>query len=114
MYNKLRTSLGTKVFVFTFLLLSISTLGLYLVIMFSVPATYQEQIDQEVNSSFFQLVKELEKDGLDKNKIEKYSQRYQANIDLTDKAGNKIDSWGKPPKQDDSKKKGPSFQRRQN
>lgn len=106
MYNKLRTSLGAKVFVFTFLLLSISTLGVYLVIMFSVPATYQEQIDQEVNSSFFQLVKELEKDGLDKNKIEKYSQRYQANIDLTDKAGNKIDSWGKPPKQDDSAKEG--------
>ncbi|MDU5333910.1 HAMP domain-containing sensor histidine kinase [Enterococcus sp.] len=106
MYNKLRTSLGTKVFVFTFLLLSISTLGLYLVIMFSVPATYQEQIDQEVSNSFFQLVKELKEDGLDEDKIEKYSQRYQANIDLTDKAGNKIGSWGKLPKQDGTAKEG--------
>ena len=92
MRKKISESIWAKTFISMLALLVVCCIIIYGMVMIFLPKNYQAELESQVTSDFYDMVKMLERNGIEEssdNLIE-FSMRNNASVEISDESGNDV------------------------
>lgn len=87
LFQKIKSSLGIKYFIFIFTILIISSSTIYGIFLLFIPSSLHKIIIIDTQEELLKIADNMSRTGIDTDEIEKFSKKYNADIKLETQSG---------------------------